>query len=140
MTQQQRRDYLQKGNRLHAENWRYEDFPCFKEGDIVWTYESQNVAQVVHHQDGIIIYTQYEDFHVLNVKCFVLQPDKPEVKLQEVDFGMLKEMLRHPGTTSVLSSLYSNPTQAELANLALFFERLGQSSSFAHLAHKKFQK
>jgi hypothetical protein len=138
-TKPSRRDELQKGVRLHAENWYGGDYPQFKHGDIVWTHGAKNVAQIVHHQDGINVFTEYDNYHILNIEFFVLQPEPEVINLRKVDFEMLKGMLRHPGTTSILSTLYSNPTQEELANLALFFEMLGKSSSFSHLAHKQLK-
>lgn len=147
-----RRDELQKGVRLHAEHWKYTDFPKFQPGDIVWTYGSPNVAQtVITEAFNAEITTETGAYHVLNIEYFVLQPDEitHEQKLIElahkvnharkVDFEMLKGMIRHRGTTPALAALYFSPSQTELANLELFLEIMGKSSTFAHKAHKQLK-
>ena len=57
--------------------------------------------------------------------------------VETVDFDMLKSMLRPSGVSSVLKNLFMSPSQDELKNLALFFEKM-KSSVFANYASSKF--
>lgn len=71
-----------------------------------------------------------------NERFLGLNTTKPEtINLRKVDFPQLRATVKH-----ISEGNRFPPTQEELANLALFFQMLGKSSSFAHLAHKKFQQ
>ncbi len=185
-----RRDELQKGVRLHAEHWKYTDFPKFQPGDIVWTYGSPNAAQIVIRQDGCEVVTVNNEYHLLNVEYFILQPDKVETPVKptnpqlikissgqynagevreativgnysesnegflcwskykghfygnpvekpeqkKVDFEMLKASIKTLDTFKETFGL-----KEEIDNLELFFEMMGKSSSFAHLAHNRLK-
>ena len=48
----------------------------------------------------------------------------PTTNKPQVDFDLLKGMLRKGGVGAVLNNTYCNPTQDELRNLAVFFEAM----------------
>lgn len=57
---------------------------------------------------------------------------------EEVDFDMLKNMLRPVGTTSLTKKIFCDPSQDELANLSLFLKLLS-NKKFAILASHKLR-